>query len=213
MNYQEQLSDDRWKAKRKLIIERDKNKCQECYNASYYKNFNCGLIFSNDISHGGTKTTIHNESFIVQIWDFNKNKIITTFTKNDRFSCKQNYVAIYNIEENNPQLLALRLINKNKIKLDISFQNKIAEQIASQMFNPQQLNNNLDVKLRWKISDETYDEIYRIVKKEDQWEFVIGLEVHHEYYQSDLLAWEYPPESLKTLCSECHNNLHLKTRM
>lgn len=30
------------------------------------------------------------------------------------------------------------------------------------------------------------------------------LEVHHRYYENGLRAWEYPLESLATLCSDCH---------
>jgi hypothetical protein len=30
------------------------------------------------------------------------------------------------------------------------------------------------------------------------------LHVHHRYYQKDKNPWEYPPQSLVTLCAECH---------
>lgn len=30
------------------------------------------------------------------------------------------------------------------------------------------------------------------------------LNVHHTYYEKGLAPWEYPSESLKTLCEECH---------
>lgn len=32
--------------------------------------------------------------------------------------------------------------------------------------------------------------------------------VHHTYYVDGCLPWHYPNESLKLLCSECHQNLH-----
>lgn len=34
------------------------------------------------------------------------------------------------------------------------------------------------------------------------------LHVHHIYYCKDLHIWEYDNDSLKTLCSQCHKNLH-----
>lgn len=34
------------------------------------------------------------------------------------------------------------------------------------------------------------------------------LHVHHTYYEHGLLAWEYPDESLTTLCSICHIEAH-----
>lgn len=37
------------------------------------------------------------------------------------------------------------------------------------------------------------------------------LQVHHTYYVYGNMPWEYPPESLKTLCKECHKEVHMKT--
>ena len=51
MTYQEQLEHDLWKEKRKSIIQRDGCKCQVCNNESFKKNYNYGIIFSNDINH------------------------------------------------------------------------------------------------------------------------------------------------------------------
>jgi 5-methylcytosine-specific restriction endonuclease McrA len=34
------------------------------------------------------------------------------------------------------------------------------------------------------------------------------LQVHHKYYVINNLPWEYPDDSLITLCSDCHQNLH-----
>ena len=36
----------------------------------------------------------------------------------------------------------------------------------------------------------------------------ISLQVHHKYYQIDKLPWEYPDETLETLCVECHQEKH-----
>lgn len=32
----------------------------------------------------------------------------------------------------------------------------------------------------------------------------LPLHVHHGYYESGLAPWEYPDESLRTVCEECH---------
>jgi hypothetical protein len=40
------------------------------------------------------------------------------------------------------------------------------------------------------------------------WSHIYGLHVHHKYYQSGLLPWEYPNEALTTLCFICHEDLH-----
>lgn len=34
------------------------------------------------------------------------------------------------------------------------------------------------------------------------------LQVHHNYYEDDKLAWEYPNEALRTLCRGCHHKFH-----
>lgn len=34
------------------------------------------------------------------------------------------------------------------------------------------------------------------------------LNVHHEYYRRDFQPWEYPDESLVTLCKPCHDRWH-----
>ena len=35
------------------------------------------------------------------------------------------------------------------------------------------------------------------------------LQVHHTYYISGALPWEYPIKDLLTLCKECHHDFHL----
>jgi len=35
-----------------------------------------------------------------------------------------------------------------------------------------------------------------------------NLNVHHLYYEAGNKIWEYEPESLVTLCENCHNILH-----
>lgn len=34
------------------------------------------------------------------------------------------------------------------------------------------------------------------------------LHLHHNYYEKDKNAWEYPDEAYRVLCSTCHNALH-----
>ena len=35
-----------------------------------------------------------------------------------------------------------------------------------------------------------------------------GLQVHHKEYWSGLMAWEYPPHLLETLCGDHHQLVH-----
>ncbi|MFZ1788573.1 MAG: hypothetical protein WAT92_09685 [Saprospiraceae bacterium] len=38
----------------------------------------------------------------------------------------------------------------------------------------------------------------------------VVIHVHHTFYDISKLPWEYPIESLQTLCSDCHQDLHDK---
>lgn len=40
-----------------------------------------------------------------------------------------------------------------------------------------------------------------VCSEKPEWE---GLEIHHRYYQKGLMAWEYPPEALVSVCKKCH---------
>ncbi|WP_033960415.1 hypothetical protein [Psychroserpens jangbogonensis] len=39
------------------------------------------------------------------------------------------------------------------------------------------------------------------------------LNVHHKYYNSGKMAWEYDNEALTTLCASCHKEEHLKNKI
>jgi hypothetical protein len=39
-----------------------------------------------------------------------------------------------------------------------------------------------------------------------------GLTVHHSYYEAGKAPWEYPDETLLTVCEECHEGRHLLNR-
>lgn len=38
-----------------------------------------------------------------------------------------------------------------------------------------------------------------------------NLQVHHTCYRTNLLYWDYPDESLETLCTKCHDRVHTKS--
>lgn len=190
MTYREQLSDILWKEKRQSIIERDKLKCLICYNEKYKNKFNLGFIFSNLIPHGSSETVFHNKYHITHIWDFKKNIIETAFINNPKFTLDKSYNVVYKKNENHVHILALKSIENNKIQLN----NDILKLI--------------EFGIKAKLAEESLNEIYRAEKNDDKWDVVLGLHVHHKYYQQGLLAWEYPPEALITLCWDCHEILH-----
>lgn len=64
-----------------------------------------------------------------------------------------------------------------------------------------------------RISLADYKE-FLVAKKDNdwslfnKWEEVKGLHDHHSYYKIGLKPWEYPLESLTTLCADCHKEFH-----
>ncbi len=195
MDYRTQLLDNLWKNKRTIIIQRDDFKCQNCRNESYKENYPYGLIFSNNLNLGVAQSVLINENYLVNIWDFKNNKIKVTFTNESIFSTQKSYIAFYKDEIRYPKLLALKYFDNKKIKLNSNILDIIKEGIKA------------------KITIETFEEIYRPEKITDIWEFVLGLHVHHKYYQHGMLAWEYPNESLITLCWKCHELLHSNSKV
>lgn len=76
------------------------------------------------------------------------------------------------------------------------------------------LNLNQNCKVFYEMNqDSSLKTHYRIVafKKGDEWIYVNDMHVHHTFYQEGLNPWEYPKESLQTLCWDCHGKLHENT--
>jgi hypothetical protein len=47
----------------------------------------------------------------------------------------------------------------------------------------------------------------------NQWIFVNNLHIHHNYYITGKLPWEYDNEALQTLCWTCHEELHKNVKV
>jgi hypothetical protein len=76
------------------------------------------------------------------------------------------------------------------------------------------LDLNQDSKIFFEIIKKSYKEQHQriiAIQKDDEWLYVNDLHVHHTYYQEGLEPWEYPKNSLQTLCWDCHENLHENT--
>jgi len=59
---------------------------------------------------------------------------------------------------------------------------------------------------RWKLKRKVIlerDEHRCMVCGSKRW-----LNVHHTYYSGGYMAWEYPDDSLMTLCRDCHKKWH-----
>ncbi len=193
MTYAELLESDLWKQKRKLVIQRDNFKCTNCQNVEYGKEYKVGLIFSNLINHKAALSTIVKDMWLTHIWNFKDDTVITTFiNKTFSFDNSKSYIAYYDEEQGGKyaNVIALRMIDNKLIELN---------------------DNVLDIikfGLKGKISEDTLIEVYKPITPFDSWEFAKDLHVHHKYYQTNLLPWDYPDSALTTLCWKCHEKLH-----
>ena len=76
--------------------------------------------------------------------------------------------------------------------------------------------SELNYALQWiesKIPIELKKTRYICFDKETQIKGMYDLNVHHKYYISGKMAWEYKNDALITLCASCHKEEHLKNQI
>lgn len=197
MKYKDQLETLDWENKRKNILKRDDNKCIKCSNKSFEKNFKRGLLLSKSFDPKQPEPFKRANDYICRIWTFDEDIILTTFIRNSNYSDQKNYICYYfdNSKRSDiANVVAMQEISSNKIELDKNF----SKNLAKRRENP-------------KFTASTKQNIFTPILEDNQWSIISNLHVHHTYYQEGLKAWEYPDNSLQTLCWECHENLHKNT--
>ncbi len=187
MNYIDQLNTDNWKSKRSSILARDSNKCQICHNKSYLENSSVAIICGIDNNSYKKPTTINFQDFV---------------------TLETSYIEVYNNQNILEQgMFITYLQHKQKYYLT----------------------SVLDLKVKFNVSyfgDLDSDKPFLLFQKADysieklhsnlddlKWRFVSNLHIHHNYYQVNTMAWEYPNSALQTLCWLCHENLHKNTEI
>ena len=202
--YQELLLSEEWHSFRKLIIDRDENKCLNCHNESYITNFEGSLAWVYPISNSDWADI-----------SIDKNK----------------YVATTNLRESNPIAGQCYCYFKHGIG---EYSIRIFVQAIRQ---PTQFDKNellmvlfrsLFDSCKDQLSEEVLNTLFRDIYQvhgwdgsipkqtsfsQFRWHLVKNLHVHHTYYQRGLYPWEYPLESLQTLCWDCHEKLHKNTKV
>lgn len=201
MNYPEQLKTDNWKRKRQKILQRDKNKCQNCNNEFLIKELQKGLF------NGYCFPTQRNA---IDIDGFGEEKLLKAGIdeKYCNFLNKHAFVYSKKIQNWKRTVLGLRKPTDLEFKILIEYNNKIDHLII-------QYSQTLDPTLWNYITALNNEKITRLIELENEqsltdlnWVFMLGLHIHHNYYIKDLKAWEYKDDALKTLCYDCHETLH-----
>lgn len=164
MNYQEQLRQPEWAAKRQEILTRDDFKCVSCgTEKSEYDGWSMSFeeIPSEELVQ-------HGHSIMV-----NENT---------------NYETVFSMGK--------QWVNK------VEFISKIREpfSLKNVRFSERKWNDK-QPKLVFYYSGES--ENYRLGQ----------LNIHHKFYISGNLAWQYQNEALVTLCYDCHKEVHQKHKI
>ncbi|NBA84777.1 hypothetical protein GVN16_03355 [Emticicia sp. CRIBPO] len=202
MNYREQLNQPEWLAKRERIIKRDFSSCINCKNETY-TTLSKGIILGNDIMYKNTLQNKYKYQNSIHIFDLENNIIKRVYTNSSNFDIRNNYIGFYQESDVHTRVIALKSIQDSDIEVTDGSYTTLSLCLENSLFF-----KLLSINLKKIFSEKTYDSVYSGNINRGYWHFITGLQVHHNYYKVGSLAWEYPDESLSTLCWLCHEIKH-----
>jgi len=225
MTYQEQLNSPEWKNKRENIILRDNWKCQSCYNEKLKEGCTKEVVYRQSLQSNSEVDTFH--SLQARLGYAPKSvksarRYLGYFSNSETKHYLELLLAISEKEadyiENHTDFLRLKASGSlNDYQLEVTPQTWYQMKWINNQINDSGIMLGKILKQygvfekpkRMMLRPEEY-EVYeqeRLSIKEN-YLFVRGLHVHHQYYQVGKLAWEYPNDALITLCWICHEKLH-----
>ena len=204
LTYGQLLALPQWQEKRLTIIKRDNLICQKCSNKSYEKDNKYGPFFKisaekrpycSIISFNGIKEDVYTE-------DLNGTKLIPKKGTVMLYYSRHRNSGISDIPEEGFYVSAARQLSENEINYYFPFKNPV--------LTPQE---ECSIYIEWADMEKAGKVIpenkgLHESLNDFRWIFAKDLNVHHTYYQIDKLPWEYPDESLQTLCRSCHERVH-----
>jgi hypothetical protein len=181
MNYKDLLEKEEWYCKRSIILERDFKECQECKNLNIIRDTFQGNII---------QMILLDNKFAA---DANQGDL-----RFPRFRLyKPKYKLLYNFNNVDYEIYAYIDGWHDLDKLNALYNSKIyLSYDLKDMFN---VNSEKTLTVRC---------IENCSNSENKWFYVYNLHVHHTFYQDGKLPWDYPDNSLQTLCWMCHEKLH-----
>jgi hypothetical protein len=213
LNYAEQLKSPQWKNKREEILSRDLYLCRNCFNER--------LIEGNSIGIAKFPESVKENTCIVFTLQPPDNKYASIFLNYSVEFLKLNEIFVYYYPE---------IVDKKQSNKLVAA--RIAKPIDSLkiQYNDYKIKNHaINSDIIWHANQQIYKARYKISEEElapllnkieeyvpfscHTWLEVNGLHIHHKYYQEGLLAWEYPSQSLITLCEQCHEEIHHKEKI
>lgn len=200
------MSREEWLTFRKLILERDSSRCLHCQNESYLINFEGSLATVIKGSSEG-KVTVVADASVLSI------NLHNSFIKGGKYYC-------YFVREENSDrafIQAIRCRTEREDKLEeLDLQNRLLSGVFKfEELGIEILLSRSEVRAHFvKNKRLSQDDIPQQPSvNEFRWVLVKNLHIHHTYYQYGLYPWQYPSESLQTLCWNCHEKLHANRKV
>lgn len=184
--YTDLLKGQDWKTKRNIILNRDKNLCLICSNHNYLGQLSIGYIKrhdNGDLLLGWNLSGLRNSTIVDLDNDYRWHMLYIKDRENINFDNLKNYVVYFEITETYRSIIAICEVDK-----------------AYDQFHAY-------------LSIESNPYRRREFFKNAKYVQLKGLHVHHTYYQAGKLPWEYPDESLKTVCWKCHEQIHAEQKI
>lgn len=202
MSYAELLMDIKWQEKRERIISRDNNCCVGCKNFSQLPKLEFGVFHS--VNHAENKVSI--------IIDVPLRPIKMNFLPNHKNLILKDCIYYFYNEKGRKFLVGIRKMTIQELEAfgkPVTMRDllnlHVKSLINSTNISFNELVEQIDFENRFNKLNTIFEQLDTT---KVEWMLFTGLHVHHTFYQCDKLPWEYPDDSLQTLCIDCHNRLH-----
>lgn len=215
-SYRDLLQSDYWRVKREEIVNRDKNKCQHCFNKSHLE-YRLSTFSLKPYKGNSTIIKIDNsndtEIFTERIFTFYlslkiapKDRLIVVYKEDSNFSKIIGFFSTnISISENEIDEEIEKNISNELLKFEPYMREAMRSYLKSYA-SPRRLIISKLIEKKIKAS------IHSLELNTFNWSEVKNLHVHHKYYQMGKLPWDYPNEALVTLCWSCHEDIHKKEK-
>lgn len=184
--YAKLLDSEEWREKRELIIARDKNKCQKCFNNTYVNDAQLTAKFA--ICYVNSKG-----AFLESFDSSNENRLFRK-VGNQGGSLKNKMMYFIHSDELGNIITVFNVL-KNKLSA-----NRFFEDLSQTLI--------LDGTKPIFNVEKIFTKYFNAEKIQVQWISTKFLNVHHKFYQVGKKPWEYNDDSLITLCRPCHEKIH-----
>ncbi len=200
--YEDLLKDPQWQAKRKVILDRDQWKCQKCRNRSYVQPGLFGIPL--DPNRNSYSQIVNLDGDVLEEIKIGEggyavlpHRAMVYFSKDE--SGKIDVAAARKLTKKETETASWNTVPEMKAHQSIdSFCKELMENFKRFQTQRNQMLASLQPK-----TDAEYSAL--------KWLFVRGIHVHHTFYRLGRDPWDYPNESLQTLCRKCHHELHQTT--